>query len=315
MKEKLLQLDPAGTALLMGTIVTYLMAVHFGGQIYPWSSSLVIGLLVGFVLECIVFGVYQYWQRERAIIIPRLFKQRKIFLSALFALFLPGSLHTMIYYVPIYFQAIRGSGAITSGVQNLPLIIAAMISAVCVGIFISKTGRSTVVMVCGAAVGSLGAGLCYTLGLETPTGRWIGYQILAGAGIGGAFQIPVIVGQASVEVIDLAAVTALLLCFQTVGAAIMVSAAQSVFVNTMMKAVPTLAPGVDPMRVVATGAGQLRSVFTAEELPGVLAAYLDGIQAAFLLACTIAGIAFLVGLLLPWKPLNIVAVKENGGGA
>ncbi|KAJ4859725.1 major facilitator superfamily domain-containing protein [Trichoderma breve] len=33
MKEKLLQLDPLGTIILMGAIITYLMAVHYGGQI------------------------------------------------------------------------------------------------------------------------------------------------------------------------------------------------------------------------------------------------------------------------------------------
>lgn len=144
-------MDPAGTALLMGAIVAYLIAVHYGGQIYPWSSSTVVGLLAGAGLICIVFGLYEYWQGERAIIIPRLFRRREILISALFSLILPGALHTMIYYLPIYFQAIRGSEAITSGVQNLPLIIAAMLGAVSAGVFISATGRATLVMLCGSA--------------------------------------------------------------------------------------------------------------------------------------------------------------------
>ncbi|RYP55566.1 hypothetical protein DL769_010123 [Monosporascus sp. CRB-8-3] len=315
LREKLLQLDPAGTSLLMGGIVTYLMAVHYGGQIYPWNSSLVIGLLVGSGLICVVFGLYEYWQGERAAIIPRLFRRREILLSALYSILLPGALHTMIYYIPIYFQAIRGSDAITSGVQNLPLIVSAMTGAVGAGLFISATGMSTVVMVGGAALGALGCGVFYTVGMDTPTGRWVGFQILAGFGLGGAFQIPVIVGQVSVDAVDLSSTTALLLCFQTVGAALVVSAAQAVFVNRMILAVPALAPGVDPMRVVATGAGQLRSVFTAEELPGVLAAYLVGIRATFILACSVAGTAFLLAMVLPWKRLNTVAVKETGGAA
>lgn len=91
------------------------------------------------------------------------------------------------------------------------------------------------------------------------------------------------------------------------------SAGQAAFVNAMINAIPTMAPGGDAMQVVATGAGQLRSVFTAEELPGVLAAYLHGIQTAFILACAVAGTACLLSTLLPWKPLNTAAIKEAEG--
>ncbi|RCI12003.1 hypothetical protein L249_1076 [Ophiocordyceps polyrhachis-furcata BCC 54312] len=315
LKEKLLQMDPLGTCLLMGAIITYLMAVHYGGQIYPWSSSLVVGLLVGSCLLSIAFCVCEYWQGDRAIVIPRLFKQRRIGLSAIYSILQSGAFFSMIYYLPLYFQAIRGSDAVVSGVQNLPFILAAMLGALGAGIFISSTGMATLVMVGGAAIGTLGCGLCYLFDMNTSTGTWIGFQIIAGVSLGGALQIPVIVGQVSVEPEDLSSATSMMLCFQTLGGAIWTSAAQSAFVNRMIIAVPTLAPGVDPMRVVATGAGQLRTVFRAHQLVGVIAAYLDGIRTAFILSCTAVGAACVLGLFLPWKRLDVVAVRENSGGA
>ncbi|RDA82557.1 hypothetical protein CP532_2932 [Ophiocordyceps camponoti-leonardi (nom. inval.)] len=315
LKEKLLQMDPLGTCLLMGAIITYLMAVHYGGQIYPWSSSLVVGLLVGSFLLSIAFGLCEYWQGDRAIVIPRLFKQRRIGLSALYSILQSGAFFSMIYYLPLYFQAIRGSDAVLSGVQNLPFILAAMLGALGAGIFISSTGMATLVMVGGAAIGTLGCGLCYLFDLNTSTGTWIGFQIIAGVSLGGALQIPVIVGQVSVQPEDLSSATSMMLCFQTLGGAIWTSAAQSAFVNRMIVAVPTLAPGVDPMRVVATGAGQLRNVFRAHQLIGVIAAYLDGIRTAFILSCAAVGAACVLGVFLPRNRLDVVAVRENSGGA
>ncbi|KAI9154968.1 putative efflux pump gsfJ [Paramyrothecium foliicola] len=314
-REKLLQLDPIGTILLMGAITTYLLAFHYGGQVYPWSSSIVIGLLVGAVLISIVLILYERWQGERAIIVPRLFTRRLIFVSALYSVLLPGALHTMIYYLPIYFQAIRGSNPIMSGVQNLPLIVAAMAGALGAGIFISATGRSTLVMIGGAALGAVGCGLCFTLNIGSSTGRWAGFELLAGLGLGAAFQVPVIVAQVSVEAADLSSATSLVLCFQTVGAALVVSAAQATFVNVMMGAVAGGVSGVDPFQVVGTGATDLRNVFEDQQLSGVLGAYLDGIQATFILGCGIAGAACLVGLVMPWKRLDTAAVKQNGGTA
>ncbi|PHH80592.1 hypothetical protein CDD80_851 [Ophiocordyceps camponoti-rufipedis] len=315
LREKLLGMDPLGTCLLMGIIITYLMAVHYGGQILPWSSPLVIGLLVGSAGLALAFALCEYWQGDRAIVIPRLLSQRRIGLSAVFTILQSGAFFSMIYYLPLYFQAIRGSDAVVSGVQNLPFILAAMLGALGAGIFISSTGMSTLVMVAGTAFGTLGCGLCYMFDVNTSTGTWIGYQIIAGVSLGGALQIPVIVGQVSVQPEDLSSATSMMLCFQTLGGAIWTSAAQSAFVNRMIATLPELAPGIDPMKVVATGAGQLRSVFGAGELHGVLAAYLEGIRTAFILSSVIGGGACLLGVFLPWKRLDVVAVRENSGGA
>lgn len=118
---------------------------------------------------------------------------------------------------------------------------------------------------------------------------------MASLGLGGAFQVPIVVGLVSVDARDLPAVAAMMLCFQTVGGAIWVSATQSIFVNRMLSSLPTLAPGVDLMQVVATGAGQLRNVFGPDQLPGVLASYLEGIKSAHALACAVVGVSLVVG--------------------
>jgi hypothetical protein len=298
----------------MGAIITYLLAVHYGGQIYPWSSSLVVGLLVGSGLICMAFAAFEYWQDERAIVVPRLIRRRQIGVSGAYTILQSGAFFTIIYNTPIYFQAIRGSNPITSGVQNLPFIIAATLGAISSGIVISATGLSTLIMVCGAGLGTVGCGLLYMFGQDTPTGQWVGFQILAGVALGGTLQIPIIVGQTSVGSRDLASATSIMLCFQTLGAAIWVSAAQSVFVNQMLLHLPATSIDVDPVAVVATGAGQLRNVFSPGQLPFILGAYLEGIRAVFLLSCGLVGSAFLLSWFLSWKRLDTAVIKENTSG-
>ncbi|KAH6603855.1 efflux pump antibiotic resistance [Trichoderma cornu-damae] len=315
LKEKMLQLDPLGTGILMGAIITYLMAVHYGGQIDPWSSARVVGLLVASIVLFIIFAFVELWQDERAMIIPRLFAKRDIGVALFYTLFQGGALFAMVYYLPLYFQAIRGTDAVISGVHNLPFIIAAMASALAAGMFISNTGLATPVMVGGSAIATLGCGLCHLFDLDTGTGVWVGIQIVVGLGLGCAFQVPIMVGQVSVDVSDIAAATAMILCFQTVGGAIWVSASQSIFVNRMLIAVPHFAPGVDPAQVVNTGAGELREAFGPDQIAGVLTAYLAGIRAAYVLSCAVVGTSLLIGVFLPWKRLDTDALKEAGGAA
>lgn len=57
---------------MMCLIVSYILALQYGGQIHPWDSSQVIGLLVGFVAIVAVFIAWEIYQKERAMIVKRL---------------------------------------------------------------------------------------------------------------------------------------------------------------------------------------------------------------------------------------------------
>jgi hypothetical protein len=72
LKEKILQMDLIGAALMMSLIVSYILALQYGGQTHPWKSSQVIGLLVGFVAIVAVFIAWEIFQKERAMIVKRL---------------------------------------------------------------------------------------------------------------------------------------------------------------------------------------------------------------------------------------------------
>lgn len=212
LKEKILQMDPLGTALVMGGVISYILALQYGGQTKPWDSSTVIGLLVGFSAIMIVFAVWEFYNGERSMIVPRLFFHRQVWVSSLFAFFFAGSYFIIIYYLPIYFQSVDNTSPTESGVRNLPLILGVTFATVLSGAFITATGIAAPIAVGGSAVATVAAGLLYTLDIGTSSGKWIGYQILGGVAWGIAFQVPIITGQASADPHDMSSVTAIILC-------------------------------------------------------------------------------------------------------
>lgn len=313
LKEKILQMDPLGVVLIMGAVICYVLALQYGGQTDSWDSSVVIGLLVGFVLIVLAFIGWEYYQNDRAMMPRRLIKNRVYLTSSLYAFFFAGAYFLVIYYLPIYFQSIDNVSPTMSGVRNIPLIVAVMIATIASGVFISSTGIAAPTLVVGSAIATIASGLIYTFDIGTGTGKWIGYQILGGFGWGLAFQIPIITGQATAPPEDLAEVTALILFFQTVGGAFLVSAAQSAFVNVLVKTLPYTAPGVSPAQVVATGATELRTVFSAEQVPGVLVAYMKGLKITFAISLASTGLTLVISLFSRWKRLNTAAIQ--GGAA
>lgn len=77
-KEILLQLDPLGTTLAVAAVVSYYLALQWGGVSKAWSDADVIGTLVGSALLAIAFGVTQWKLDNRASIIPRILAQRHV---------------------------------------------------------------------------------------------------------------------------------------------------------------------------------------------------------------------------------------------
>jgi hypothetical protein len=99
---------------------------------------------------------------------------------------------------------------------------------------------------------------------------------------------------------------------QTIGGAFLISVGQSVFTNVMLNKLTFTAPTVDKALVAATGVTELRNVFPADVIPGIVAAYMDGLKAAFAVSVAVLGCAVLVSLASRWRNLK---GKDIAGGA
>jgi EmrB/QacA subfamily drug resistance transporter len=302
--EKLKHMDLVGSALAMGSIISFILALQYAGVTYAWDSSVVIGLLVGFVAILAALFAWEIYLGEYAMLPPRVVKQRWLWGPAAFQFFFAGCYFLLLFYLPLYFQSIKGEDAIQSGVDNLPLVVAGCFSIIAGGIVVTKTRHATPFMALGAALCTVGCGLLYTLDVDTSTGKWVGYQILLGFAIAFPFQNALNIAQANAPNEDMATATASLTFFQILGGAFSISAAQSGFINRLVDSLAVHAPTVHPMLVIGTGAADLRTVFPPEVLPGIVLAYLDGLRTAFAVAIGMAGASFLLVGVVPWKRLH-----------
>ncbi|KAL7795141.1 major facilitator superfamily domain-containing protein [Trichoderma ceciliae] len=313
--EKIRQMDPLGVILMMGATVTFILAVQYGGIAHAWNSSVVIGLLVGFALIVGVWALLQWFQGEYSMVPPKLFANRTNMVMSLVAFIQAGGFFAAIYYIPIYFQSVHGTSPTMSGVRNLPFIIAVSFSTVASGALVSATGYYQPLLLGGTSIATIGAGLLYTMDINTSTGKWIGYQIIAGAGWGTAFQIPMIAVQALAAPRDLGPATGMLLFFQGLGGAFLVSGAQSAFINTMIRNVLKHAPQVSEATLVLTGATEIRNKFPLDQQPFVIDGYTAGLKVVFAMCVACTGVATLIGLGMRWKKLNQDSLKNAGGAA
>ncbi|KAK5070248.1 hypothetical protein LTS08_007923 [Lithohypha guttulata] len=300
LKEKLLQLDLPGSFVLMASMVCLFLALQQGGTTHPWSSGTVIAELVMFGVLLVGFIVIEVFSRERALLQGRLLGDRTIGAMCAFIFFVAGSFFVLLYYLPVYFQATRNDSAQDSGIKNLPLVLGASLFTMTSGILITVTGHYVPIALVGSIISAIACGLLYTLEINASTGEWLGYQAMSGIGLGLVFQIPVIVAQSVVKPHDISSVTAMILFFQTVGGAIWISAAQAGWANRMLDQIAARLPDVNSGLVIATGATELRHVFTAEQLPEILNAYMEGLRIPFAIA-----IALVLSVAPRWEKIKV----------
>lgn len=182
-------LDHMGTFILLCGFVMFFLALQFGQEVTGWDSARVIGLLVGAGVAFALFALWEWWKKDAALIPVRIATQRTVIASCLSAIFIYGVLQIHAYYLPIWFQAIRGTSALESGINMFPYMIASALCTLSAGIVVSKTGYFTPPAIIGCAIAIIGCGFVSTLNLDVPTAKWIGYEILASGGLGIAVQI------------------------------------------------------------------------------------------------------------------------------
>ncbi|KAF2146413.1 uncharacterized protein K452DRAFT_305347 [Aplosporella prunicola CBS 121167] len=305
LKEKLSHMDPIGITLALASLIFLTRVFQVAGLDRKWDSAEVIGLLVGCVVSTIAFIISQYFQGDRALLVSRLIKKRIVAVGMAYGFFHEGAFFLLLYYVPIYFQVVRGATPAEAGVRNLPLLISCGVGSLLVGFVVSRFGHFVPLMLWASAAGCVGSGLIYTLNATSSPAEWISYQIIAGLAYGSGLPLAIIAAQAKSETEDLASTTAMLLFMFNVGTSTSLGAGQAVLNNLLLSKLPETAPNVDPFDVISAGATETRATFPTAVVPGIVQAYLETLRAIYAIVIAYAGVAVVFAVVNRWEKLRM----------
>ncbi|GAB1208285.1 hypothetical protein APSETT445_007028 [Aspergillus pseudonomiae] len=324
LKDKLRQLNILGLLALLPGVICLCLALQWGGTTYTWSEARIIALLVLAFVLLIVFFLIQIWKPEQAILPPRIFAQRSIAsgfctsscLGAHMNLFgKPTTLNEEhdtiltpempVYYLPIWFQAIKGVSAVDSGIHLLPMLIPVVAASIITGQLVSLIGFYTPFMIFGVCLTAIGTGLLTTLGINTSEGKWIGFQIIYGFGIGCCSQAPNLAAQTVLARKDVAIGASLMFFGQQLFGSVFASVGQNVLFNQLAHRLADI-PGISPRLIQSTGATEFLNRVPAEDLVMAREAYNDSLRTCFQVGVIMACLSVLGAFGMEW-----CSVKQN----
>ncbi|EGE77149.2 major facilitator superfamily transporter [Blastomyces dermatitidis ATCC 18188] len=303
-KGQLAQLDPWGTATFMPGIVSLLLALQWGGTRYPWSNARIIALFVLFGVLIIAFVIIQIWKGENATVPPRIVKKRSMGFASFFAFTLGSSFFILVFYLPLWFQAIKGSSATKSGVMTIPMVLSLVIGSIIGGVSISLMGYFTPFFYISTVLATVGAALLTTFTTETGSPKWIGYQVIYGLGIGIGFQLPILIPQVVLDIQDVAIGIVVAMFSQLLGGALFVSVAQNIFTNKLFTGIVSAAPEVDPTIVLREGATSLQRVIPERFLDAVQEVYNSALTETWYVAVAMSALGIIGALGVEWKSVK-----------
>lgn len=170
----------------------------------------------------------------------------------------------------------------------------------------AATGYYTPFVYAGSILMSIGTGLLMTVQpRHTSRAKWVGFQILCGAGIGLGEEQGLYMVQTTLPENDVATGIGLILFAQTLGGTLFVSVAQAVFLENISKALETLAPNLNPKSV-------LNGVSTSSS-PELRAVYALAIKDVFRVGLILGTVSSLGAVLYDWKSLKTKRDDGNNG--
>jgi hypothetical protein len=156
--QKLLRIDYIGNIIIVGSTFAILYALTYGGTVFAWSSARIITpLVVGFA-GFVLFGWYETKVKE-PVMPPELFKNRTSVIIFGATFFNSMLLYWVLFFLPVYFQAVLLSSASRAGVLLLPSVLFAIPGSIVAVLALSRWGKYKPIHLAAFAISIIGLGL------------------------------------------------------------------------------------------------------------------------------------------------------------
>ena len=205
-------------------------------------------------------------------------------------------LWAILYYMPLYYQAVKGMAPILTGVAMFPWTFTVAPASIATGIAIAVTGRYRWANRAGWALTTLGMGLLLLLKVHTTTVSWIFLQLVGGVGTGMLFAGMALAVQASAAAKDQAYAANMFSFFRAFGQTLGVAIGGVIFQNQMRKKMLTYPLLADMASVYSRDAAGLVEII--KEMPtGAMKeqlkeSYTDALRYIWIVMLVLSALAF-----------------------
>lgn len=284
---------------------------------YPWSSwRTLVPLLIG-VAGLVVFAAYEVYVAAEPMIPAHIFSNRTATVTYIGNIMQGLVLWCALYYLPLYYEAVKGYSPIISGVAVFPETFTVAPMAIVTGILVTKYGRYRPGVWLGWLLSTVGMGLMCILEVDTSIPGWIFLNLVAGVGLGILFPSLASANQASAsDQKNLAIAVAMFGFFRAFGQAMGVAIGGVVFQNQMesnLLKYENLAPMASQYSADAAGLVQIiKAMPDGADKQDLRQAYTDSLRIVWAVCCAISGAAFLLSLLTKEYDLNQALQGEQG---
>lgn len=313
---KLRRVDWLGSVLFVGSMTSFLIPLTWGGVMYSWSSwRTLVPLLIGAV-GLVGFCFYEAYLAPEPMIRLSVFANRTANIA-----FLTTTLHGVIlwqllYYQPLYFEAVKGYTPVVAGVALFPATFTVAPMAVVTGLLITKTGRYRWSIWLGWALGTFGLGLLLLLKVDTSIPAWIFITLISGLGLGILFPGLQFQLQAASTNKDMAFAVAMFVFFRSFGQALGVAVGGVIFQNEMashLKAYPAYAGNASDLAKDAAALVQIiKNTPAGDAKLQLQTAYIDSLHTVYIFMLVLAAVCLVASLFIKSYDLNVGLETEHG---
>ncbi|KAJ2788000.1 hypothetical protein GGI15_000260 [Coemansia interrupta] len=231
--EDLARIDFVGTLLVTGAVLTLILALNFGGDLFNWASGVVITLIV---LSVVLFALFVFVQAK--------FSREPIFARSMFASrssaalvsaqpFVGMAIYTPVVYLALWYHVVKNEEQSKAGEYMLAIVLTALGASAAVSAAISRTARYAPFVWMSGVLLTLGCGLLLVLKDTTSGVSPVGLMVVLGLGIGLSIEPHITALHASLPARPLADTISLLLSLRLLGGTICIAMFNTIMQNNL----------------------------------------------------------------------------------
>jgi MFS family permease len=302
-------IDYAGAILLAIAVLSIVLLASVVGRANPnpaWAVSALIVLAVAATATWLLTA-----RRAADPILPlRLFRDRSFAIPTAISFLIGFALLGTVSYLPSYLQIATGASSTRAGLVVTVLMGGVIITLIISGQLISRTGRYRIFPIMGTALATGGLALLATVDPATPTPVMLAFLLLIGFGVGLTMQVMILVAQNGAPRADLGTATSTVTFLRQIGASAGVAVVGAMITLRFIERLPTAVVDRLPGGPGGLSAERLHAL-PADLQAAVAAAYGAAVPPVFGYVAPLLGVAFVLALALPARPLRDTAYADE----